>query len=84
MRQTAQKLIPPDIQELIARYKNIRVPTLIIWGEEDKVVPLEGGRNFKRDIPAAELVILPKCGHIPQEEQPQETQGLVTKFLKNL
>ena len=70
------------MEAMIARYKKIRVPTLIIWGQEDKVVPLEGGRNFKRDIPDAELAIFPSCGHIPQEEEPLETRRLIQDFLK--
>ena len=82
VRQTALQIIPPDMEAMIARYKKIRVPTLIIWGQEDQVVPLEGGRNFKRDIPDAELAILPRCGHIPQEEEPLETRRLIQDFLK--
>ena len=73
---------PQDIEAVIARYKTIKVPVLIIWGEEDEVVPLDVGRNFKRDIPDSELVILPQCGHIPQEEEPQETTRIVKEFLK--
>jgi pimeloyl-ACP methyl ester carboxylesterase len=80
--QTAKQIVPEDIEAVTARYKTIRVPTLIIWGAEDKVVPLEVGKNFQRDIPDSELVILPKCGHIPLEEQPQATQQAIMDFLK--
>jgi pimeloyl-ACP methyl ester carboxylesterase len=76
------QIIPPDMAAMVAQYKTVRVPTLIIWGQEDAVVPLAGGRNFKRDIPDAELVILPRCGHIPQEEEPLETRRLIQDFLK--
>ena len=56
--QTAKQTVPKDqdIDALIAQYKTITVPVLIIWGKEDEVVPLEVGENFKRDIPDAELV----------------------------
>jgi pimeloyl-ACP methyl ester carboxylesterase len=84
VQQTAKQIIPPDMEAMIARYKTVRIPTLIIWGEQDEVVPLEGGRNFKRDIPDSVLVILPRCGHIPQEEEPLETRRLITEFLKEL
>jgi pimeloyl-ACP methyl ester carboxylesterase len=83
VRETAKQIIPADMEAMIARYKTIRVRTLIIWGEKDKVVPLEGGRNFKRDIPDSELVILPRCGHIPQEEEPFETRRLIQAFLRD-
>ena len=53
------------------------MPVLIIWGEEDEVVPLEVGENFKRDIPDSELVILPQCGHIPLEEEALETTRII-------
>ena len=82
VRRTAKQIIPADMAALIPQYKTIRVPTLIIWGREDEVVPLENARNFQRDIPDSELVILPKCGHIPQEEEPLETRRLIEDFLK--
>ena len=79
---TAKQIVPDDIDALIAQYKTIRVPVLIVWGEEDEVVPLSVGKNFKRDIPGSELVILPKCGHMPPEEEPGETTRIVKEFLK--
>ena len=79
---TAQQIIPENIEAVTARYKTIRVPVLIIWGAEDEVVPVSVGKQFKRDIPNSELVILPECGHMPPEEEPQETNRLITQFLK--
>ena len=79
---TAQQIVPEDIEAVTARYQTISVPVLIIWGEDDQVVPVSVGRNFKRDIPGSELVILPKCGHIPPEEEAQETTRIVKAFLK--
>ncbi len=80
--QTAEQIVPENMEAVTAQYKTISVPVLIIWGREDEVVPLEVGRNFKRDIPDSELVILPKCGHIPQEEEPQKTTQRITTFMK--
>jgi pimeloyl-ACP methyl ester carboxylesterase len=81
LRQTARQIIPPDMDAMIAQYKTVRAPTLIIWGEQDEVVPLESGRNFHRDIPDSRLVILPRCGHLPQEEDPLETRRALHNFL---
>lgn len=79
---TAQQIVPEDIEAVTSRYHTISVPVLIIWGAEDEVVPLSVGEQFKRDIPNAKLVILPECGHMPPEEEPQETNRLITQFLK--
>jgi pimeloyl-ACP methyl ester carboxylesterase len=80
--QTAQKVIPADLAEVSARFKTIAVPVLVLWGAEDHVVPLEVGRYFKRDIPDSRLVIFPRCGHIPQEEEPGGTIKIVADFLE--
>ena len=82
VRQTAKQLVPKDIEALIAQYKTITVPVLIIWGQEDEVVPLTVGLNFKRDIPDSQLVVLPHCGHIPLEEEPLATRQAIMDFLK--
>jgi len=82
--QTAKQIVPKDqdIEALIAQYQTIKVPVLVIWGKEDEVVPLEVGKNFKRDIPDAELVVIPHCGHIPLEEEPLATRQAIMDFLK--
>ena len=59
----------------------IRQPTLIIWGEQDTDTPLRLGRHLKRVIPDARLIIFRRCGHLPQEEYPQEFTKLVTTFV---
>jgi pimeloyl-ACP methyl ester carboxylesterase len=79
---TAQQIVPDDIEAVTARYKTISVPVLIVWGAEDEVVPVSVGKNFKRDIPDSELVILPKCGHIPPEEEALATRQAIMDFLK--
>jgi pimeloyl-ACP methyl ester carboxylesterase len=81
--QTAKQIVPKDqdIEALIAQYKTISVPVLVLWGAEDEVVPLKVGQQFKRDIPNAELIILPRCGHIPLEEEPLATRQAIVDFL---
>ncbi len=80
--QTAKQLVLKDMEALIAQYKTIQAPVLVIWGVEDEVVPLKVGLNFKRDIPHAELVPLSQCGHIPPEEEPEATRQAIMDFLK--
>jgi pimeloyl-ACP methyl ester carboxylesterase len=80
--QTAKQLVPPDIETLPEKYKTIQLPVLVIWGKADEVVPLEVGEKFKRDIPRAELLILPRCGHVPPEEAPGATTQAIIGFLQ--
>jgi pimeloyl-ACP methyl ester carboxylesterase len=80
--ETAQQIAAADIGAVTARYKTISVPVLLVWGADDKVVPLEVGKNFKRDIPGSELVILPQCGHMPPEEEELKTTQSIIAFLK--
>lgn len=64
------------------RLKEIQAPTLIIWGQYDAVVPLHWGYRFQRDIADAELVVFPKCGHCPHEEEPEKFVAAVKGFLE--
>jgi pimeloyl-ACP methyl ester carboxylesterase len=79
--QTAKQIEPADMGALVAQYRTISVPVLIIWGAEDQVVPLSLGKRFKRDIPNSQLVIIPQCGHMPPEEQPGKTTRAIEAFL---
>jgi pimeloyl-ACP methyl ester carboxylesterase len=84
LRETGRQLVPANFDELIKRYKDIRVPTLIIWGRQDKIIPLKVGELLNRDIVDSTLKIIEECGHAPQEEKPEETVPLVLEFLKGL
>lgn len=61
----------------------IKQPTLLIWGEQDAEIPLEDGKYLHRRIPNARLMIFRNCGHLPQEEYPQEFVELVTGFVNS-
>jgi len=62
--------------------KDIKCPTLIIWGDHDRVVTPEDAPKFHRDIPGSELIIYEGMGHVPMEEDPQRTMSDVLPFLK--
>jgi pimeloyl-ACP methyl ester carboxylesterase len=64
------------------RIPEIKNRTLIIWGENDEWIPLESGHTFKRDLLNSKLVILPECGHIPQEEKPEATARTMIDFIE--
>jgi pimeloyl-ACP methyl ester carboxylesterase len=79
--QTAKHFKDAELHKLIARYGTIPYPTLLIWGREDRVTPLEIGRNLHTAIPKSKLMVLDQCGHIPQEELPIQTLNIVQDFL---
>jgi pimeloyl-ACP methyl ester carboxylesterase len=59
----------------------IEVPTLIQWGEEDRIVPVQAAYEFHAAIRNSKLVIYPKTGHLPQEEMADESAADVRAFL---
>lgn len=66
---------------LMHRIVEIKQPTLIIWGQEDRLIPVSFGRRFQQDIENSELVIFATLGHVPHEEDPQSTVKSVMEFL---
>jgi pimeloyl-ACP methyl ester carboxylesterase len=63
--------------------KNIRQPTLVLWGAEDLLIPIEKANLFHEDLPNDTLVIIKNSGHIPMEESPIESLKPLRSFLKN-
>ena len=82
--ETGKQIIPPNFDEFVAKYKTIMTPTLIIWGQQDGVLPLEGGERLHQDIPHSTLKVIDQCGHIPQEERPEITIPAVFTFLQTV
>lgn len=60
----------------------IRIPTLILWGEQDSWIPVSHADRFAQAIPNSEVVIFPHAGHVPMEEIPDETLPVVLRFLR--
>ncbi len=69
-------------KQYAARIPDVSVDTLIIWGRDDAWIPLEDGFKFKKALPDAKLAVIPFCGHIPQEERPEETARIIMDFLE--
>ena len=81
LMQTARQCIPKNFDELVAKLKTINVPTLILWGRQDRIIPLRVGEQLHQAIPNSTFEIIEECGHIPQEEKPDETIARLSKFL---
>jgi pimeloyl-ACP methyl ester carboxylesterase len=58
----------------------VRCPTLVLWGEHDRIFPVEHAERLAREIPGARLEILRDCGHAPQEERPDRFVSNVREF----
>jgi pimeloyl-ACP methyl ester carboxylesterase len=57
-------------------------PTLILWGEKDRWLPVSQGQRLHEQIPGSQIVIIPKAGHLPLEEQPDESNRAILEFLQ--
>jgi pimeloyl-ACP methyl ester carboxylesterase len=73
----------PYMHSLTLRHllQGVRTPTLLVWGREDTIVPLECGEIYARAIPGARLTTVAQCGHMPEMEKPAEFVELVRGFL---
>jgi pimeloyl-ACP methyl ester carboxylesterase len=63
---------------------NISVPVLIITGDDDRIVPTNESIRLASEIPGSRLIVIPDCGHVPQEEQPALFMAAVEDFLSGL
>lgn len=70
--------------DLPAQLKDILVPTLVVTGDDDRVVPTEESLQLADDLPDAQLVVFENCGHVPQEECPQAFLTAVEEYLNSL
>ncbi len=59
----------------------VRAPALVVWGDDDQVVPLSSGRRYVEAVPNARLEIIPACGHLVELEQPTALATLIRSFV---
>ena len=62
--------------------KRLQTPTEIVWGKQDKIVPLECGEMYQNVISDSHLTVIDNCGHAPQLEKPDEFVKIALDFLK--
>jgi pimeloyl-ACP methyl ester carboxylesterase len=65
-----------------ARIKTLTLPTLVLWGDRDRLVPPANAQRFAADIRGAKLVVFEDLGHVPHEEDPARTVAAVIGFLE--
>jgi len=77
-----QRFIQAEAGQGFTRITELKVPTLIIWGGRDELIPPDNAERFKRDIQGSRLVLFDDLGHVPQEEDPSRTVAVLMGFLE--
>ena len=69
--------------KLRSRLYRVRVPTLIVWGESDRLIPVAHAEAYRAGIEGSQLVTIPECGHAPPFEKPGEVVRHLTAFFQH-
>ena len=69
-------------REAASRLGALTMPTLVLWGEHDALVPLAVGKALAAALPRAQFEVLQGCGHLPTLEKPEESAAMFTELLK--
>lgn len=80
LKKTMSNIVNEDLKDLM---KNIKVPTLLIWGEKDTATPIEQGKTMEKLIPGSGLVEIKGAGHYSYLENLTLVYAVLDEFLKN-
>lgn len=84
-RETMLRLTQPPLrQDMQARLGEIQVPTLVIWGEGDQIIPPAYADAFVEGIPGSQLAMIERAGHVPMIERPGAVNEAIACFLASL
>lgn len=78
---TLKRFTLPMTNDVATDIGKIKAPTLILWGEQDHLIPVAAAHKFNAAIPGSKLIVYPATGHIPMEEVPDESANAVRAFL---
>lgn len=81
-RDALLKRLAIDFAGDTTRVSKLPMPTLVIWGSLDQLIPVDNAYKFQRDLPHGTLAILNGVGHVPMEEAPERVIPLVSEFIK--
>ncbi len=76
--RAARDLLAADIR---GDLRNIEVPTLLVWGENDPLIPPAVGNLLRAEIPSSRLLLLQRAGHVPMFDQPKDFDAALLAFL---
>ncbi|MEA3377109.1 MAG: alpha/beta hydrolase [Chloroflexota bacterium] len=71
-------------RDLTSRIPQLTVPSLVISGDDDRIVPVESSIQLAEQLPNGDLIVIPQCGHVPHEECPGPFLDAVTGFVEGL
>jgi pimeloyl-ACP methyl ester carboxylesterase len=71
-----------DAERISREAHLISQPTLLLWGENDREIPVADGERLHTEIPASRLIVFLNCGHLPHEEYPESFTEVVLNFCK--
>lgn len=80
--KTVEQLVPADIEVIQERYKEITLPTLVLWGKEDVSIWVEKAYRLHKALKNSKLKIFPNVAHAPQEEIPKLVSDEIIKFME--
>ncbi|MGK0413849.1 MAG: pimeloyl-ACP methyl ester carboxylesterase [Polaribacter sp.] len=66
----------------LEKLKSIQTPTLLVWGAKDTWIPLDNGKRMDEALPNSKLVVLENSGHVPMEENPEESLAILNDFIR--
>jgi len=67
--------------KLQGRLSKITAPTLLVWGDNDRMIPVQYAKEYTDEIPENKLVVVKNCGHTPYVERPITFNRIVLRFL---
>ena len=76
--RAVRELLADDVRADLHR---IEAPTLLVWGDRDRLVPPSLAEVYRAEIPAARVLVLPRTGHVPMWERPQELAAAISGFV---
>ncbi len=78
---SARNIVPPDIDQIADRLGQIAVPTLVLWGREDRIINPLNALRFAEDIPNAQVHLFEACGHAPHIERVEAVAPILHSFI---
>ncbi len=82
--QHVRQMLPNYVLSVASDLKQLQIPTLVVWGEQDQVTPLTLGRRLARDIPGARLAVVPGAGHLVLDDAADQVGPLLADFVRDL
>ena len=81
-RKAALTIFKKGFEQNSIKINSIAIPTLIIWGDQDQVIPVANAFLFQKNIKGSQLEILKDVGHVPMEEAPKKVIDIITSFIQ--